>query len=102
MFSKSLVIHNKIRAFSPYPCMITSYNQTKLKIISSRLANEFNFQINTLGSLAIYKSRLFVKCSDAFLEILKLKPESKISMSAQDFINGFIHQIDSKDINVFK
>ena len=94
-------LHNKIRAFSPYPCMRTNYNNVRLKIIKSRLVDDASFKRKSPGAILTHERRLFVECSDGFLEILDLQPESKASMSSKDFINGFVKKTEPIDINAF-
>ena len=111
----SLLLHNKIRAFSPYPCMYTYYKKVRFKIVSSNLATDeldgntslaatFKFlDSGPPGSIYVIDGyRLCVECGVGFLEILELKPESKKTMYAKDFINGFISKADSKEINIFE
>ena len=98
---ESYQIYNKIRAFSPYPCMYTFFKKMKIKIISSVISHEFDDNSISPGSLIVSKSRLFVKCADSLIEILSLQPDSKRIMNAQDFINGFINKASIKENNVF-
>tara|TARA_Y100000996_G_C22540265_1_gene649770 strand:+ start:631 stop:1572 length:942 start_codon:yes stop_codon:yes gene_type:complete len=98
---KSSEIYNKIRAFSPYPCMYTFFKNIKIKIISSDIGHQFDDRSISPGSLVVSKSRLFVKCADSLIEILSLQPDSKRVMNSQDFINGFINKVDFKENNVF-
>ena len=98
---QSSELYNKIRAFSPYPCMYTFFKELKIKIITSVITSEFLDESICPGSIVISKSRLFVKCADSYIEILSLQPDSKRIMNAQDFINGFINKSNFKEDNVF-
>ena len=90
-------VYHQIRAFSPYPCMYTLYCEKRIKIVSAKLIKDkkkaFSFRP---GELITLYSRLLVGCSDFLIEILKLKPESKGILCAEDFINGFLNKKQNK------
>ena len=96
------LIYNKIRALSPYPCMYTTYDNKRIKIVSSKISNNESIDIEKPGSFALINGRLFVCCVEGFIEILELIPESKGILSAQEFINGFLSNSKSSEIEAFK
>ena len=95
-------IYNKIRAFSPYPCMYTYYNKKRVKIVFSDLKDQKITKGQIPGAILTEEGKLFVKCGDFFIQILSLAPESKKKMSASEFINGFIKKSNSKYANEFR
>jgi len=93
------IIYNKIRAFSPYPCMYTKYNDKRVKIISSQLSDKDILFEENIGSIFIDGDDLFVKCKNSFIQILQLRPESKAVISSRDFINGFFNNSNIKNFS---
>ena len=94
---KNTLVHNKIRAFSPYPSMYTVFNGKRLKILKSRIISD-NINSRISGEVFAENSRLLVKCGVGALEILSLQPDSKRKMNAIDFINGSILSNSEKTI----
>ncbi len=94
---KNTLVHNKIRAFSPYPSMYTVFNGKRLKILKSRIISD-NINSRISGEVFAENSRLLVKCGVGALEILSLQPDSKRKMDAIDFINGSILSNSEKTI----
>ena len=88
-------IFHKIRAFSPYPCMYTIYDEKRIKITSSKLFIK-EYPLCDPGKIIVLENRLLVACRDSFIQILKLKPESKGVLSGEDFINGFLNKKQNK------
>ena len=88
-------IFHKIRAFSPYPCMYTVYDEKRVKIVSSGLFKK-EHPVCEPGKITVLENKLLVACRDSFIEILKLKPESKGVLSGEDFINGFLNKKQNK------
>jgi len=89
-------IFHKVRAFSPYPSMYTLYSKKRIKIISSKLTKESTGKNFRSGQILIDSSRLLIACKDRFLEILKLRPESKGILLGREFINGFLNKSQNK------
>ena len=89
-------IFNKVRAFSPYPCMHTFFFSKRIKIISVKLTRKSIDRNIKPGQILIDSSRLFIASEDSFIEVLRLKPESKAILSAQEFINGFLNKSQNK------
>jgi methionyl-tRNA formyltransferase len=85
-------LHNFIRGLSPYPAAYTFYNKKHVKIFNTSKPEHRNS--NAPGNILIEKNRLFVSCSDEWLEIIELQLEGKKKNSAGDFINGKLIQSD--------
>jgi methionyl-tRNA formyltransferase len=88
---KAHVIHNKFRAFQPWPGLYTYFGDrkitiSKVQISSSKMATGnppcggFNWD-NDLGALR-------VKTSDGYLDIFELVPEGSKLMNSKSFWNG--------------
>jgi methionyl-tRNA formyltransferase len=44
--------------------------------------------IHVQESVIIHQNKLFFRCKDGWLELLKIQPAGKAVMTARDFING--------------
>ncbi len=95
------MIHNKVRAFSPIPSMYTSLADKRIKILKTKKSNYSNDASLDTGSIVVNSSKMLVQCGEGFLEIIKLKPDSKKDIKAIDFINGFLKST-KPSIDVFK
>tara|TARA_A100001015_G_scaffold317503_1_gene434650 strand:- start:220 stop:786 length:567 start_codon:yes stop_codon:yes gene_type:complete len=88
-------IHNKIRAFSPLPCMYTHIGKMRIKILKS-FVTDINTKTNfSLGSIIVDDNQLFVNCLNKVLRLDILFPESKKKINSIEFINGYKNEIDS-------
>lgn len=88
-------IHNKIRAFSPSPCMYTFFGKMRIKILKSKVVEE-NFKKKfPPGYIFVDKNHLYVNCIDKLLRIDSLFPESKKQIESAEFINGYYEDIIS-------
>tara|TARA_Y100000768_G_scaffold239752_1_gene181578 strand:+ start:736 stop:1674 length:939 start_codon:yes stop_codon:yes gene_type:complete len=94
------LIHNKVRAFYPFPSMYTYLENKRIKILKTSISDyvEDSFKI---GEIVIIENKLFVKCGVGFIEISMLQPDSKKEMKSSDFINGFTKLL-KQPLNVFK
>jgi len=101
-------IHNRIRAFNPWPVAITRFRQTLCKLLKSNPSPhpfpgnsgtdpEFlNFRIRGLspnypdpGTIIATKRSLEVVCGDAMLlEVIELQVPNRKPISGKDFVNG--------------
>lgn len=96
-FSRSaLEIHNRIRAFCPWPGGFCAFNG---KVAYFRKTNPVakNLGISP-GEGKVFDGKLFVGTGNGELEILEIQLEGKRSMSAADFLRG----IQKKDTLCFK
>ncbi len=97
-WTKSTVqIHNKVRGCNPWPCAFSHFKEKRLKIIRTALADdpekpcECCTPDKTPGTLLISpdKGRLFVRCSDGYIEILDLQIEGCRNMPARVCAHNF-------------
>ncbi|MBC8346033.1 MAG: methionyl-tRNA formyltransferase [Candidatus Marinimicrobia bacterium] len=83
----SKIIHNKVRALSPFPGAYTMMMGKRLKIFRTKIMNEnstyFPGQISLLE-----KNRMAISCSDGQLEILVVHLEGKRKMDMADCLKG--------------
>ena len=96
----SYKIHNKVRAFSPFPSMYAYLGNKRIKILETSISNYKNTNCR-IGEIVVDSNKLLVKCGIGFIEIIKLQPDSKKEMKAIDFINGFSKLLDQAS-NAFK
>ena len=86
-------IHNRVRAFNPWPGTTTKFRGTNCKILKAvvgarSLENQPPFQVEP-GTVVGSKTRLIVMCGDGVpLEILSIQPENRKTVSGADFANG--------------
>ena len=83
-------INLQIRAFCPRPGAWTKIKGTtkRLKILKAEIIQNINLDEET-KSYGSVTPPLIVKCGKDFIKIIKLQPEGKKILSANDFINGF-------------
>ena len=80
-------VHNKVRAFVPWPCAATSFRKRGCKILRSKLAGPS--MSGAAGEIAETKGRLAVRCGDGGrLEVVQLQIESHKPVFGVDFVNG--------------
>jgi methionyl-tRNA formyltransferase len=80
-------IHNLIRGLAAGPVALTSRDGKIVKIHRSQIA-QFEGG-GTPGELVFGSSGLHVVCGQGVLEILKLQPESRASISASEYLRGY-------------
>lgn len=86
------VIHNKIRAFSPFPGAYTSYQDKILKILQSEVRNESHHY--PAGQIIyVDKTTLQIACQSGSLVIKSIKAEGKRVMTTQEYLQGNNFQI---------
>ncbi|MBK9108026.1 MAG: methionyl-tRNA formyltransferase [Saprospiraceae bacterium] len=79
-------IYNKIRALLPYPCAWFEWNGSAIKVLKADKIVELHNE--TPGTLRSNQRKLYLVCTDGFIELLLIKPEGKKAMSGVEFING--------------
>ncbi len=83
-------VYDFVRGLSPYPGTWTTIDEngqrSVLKIFKTAKTSET--WEGELGCVRTLKGRLFVRCSDGWLELLELQPVGKKRMTARDFLNG--------------
>ena len=83
-------IFNKIRGLNPWPVAYTLFNNSRLKIFTSKLLDTKIPESLQAGQFACLTENGFaVATGDGLLEIIEVQPESRKRMSAQDYIKGY-------------
>ena len=90
----ALSIHNKIRAFSPYPGAYTFLNQDKLKLFDSQVVSCTDIKDKKPGYIIIKQRKILVKSLDDYVEISFVQASGKNKVSVNDFLNGYRKKID--------
>jgi methionyl-tRNA formyltransferase len=80
-------LHDKIRGLAPWPGAWTWFDQTEVKVFSSRLTGMAVERDSTPG-WKIDGKKLFLMGTDEKLEVLEIQPQGKRKMAAIDFLNG--------------
>lgn len=79
-------IHNQIRGLSPWPIAVTSYNNKRIKIHSSKVSN---IKTDKSCGEVISNSPLTVACGNGTsLELLVIQSEGSKKMNTEDFLRG--------------
>ena len=84
----SKAIHNKVRAFLPWPSVVVGFRGKTCRILSSQCSGAVaeNCEPGTIGFVS---NRLTVSCGDGrWLELNLLQLENKNPVSGIDFANG--------------
>ena len=83
-------LHNLIRGLSPIPLAFTHTPDGRLlKIVETRISDESKSHGNDeIGKVISLDGGIEIACAKGSLKILKLLPEGKSRMSADDFIRG--------------
>lgn len=82
-------IHDKIRAFLPWPSVVVSFRGQRCRLLSSRIGR-IGVRDGDPGEIEVLDGRLFVRCGDSrMLEILLLQLENRKIGSGCEFVNGF-------------
>ena len=89
---KCAEVHNLIRGLAMTPGGYCFFKGKVCKIYQTAKTTMFVLENETPGTLKVQDKRLFVCCTDGYLEILKLQLEGKRMMTAKEFLNG--HQIE--------
>lgn len=90
-------VHNQVRAFNPWPMARAMLAETEIQIMRTRrpeqtvLSDWSNLPAGSFGA-GPHKGQLLVKCADAVLEILELKPHGRKQLTGKDFLNGYRRQ----------
>jgi methionyl-tRNA formyltransferase len=88
-------IHNRIRAFNPWPGTVTKFRGSVCKILKTGRAQSAT-KVGA-GTLHISKGSLAVVCGDGgSLEILSIQSPNRKPVSGSDFANGARIQVDEK------
>ena len=88
-------IHNRVRAFNPWPGTVTKFRGAACKILAAKVAGPD--PAREPGSIVATKRSLAVICGDSvLLEVLSIQPENRKPVSGADFANGARIQADEK------
>jgi methionyl-tRNA formyltransferase len=80
-------IHNRVRAFNPWPGTVTNFRAATCKILKTAVGQVL--QPSEPGAVIAFKGQLSVMCGDGTaLEILSIQPENRKAVSGADFANG--------------
>ncbi len=81
-------IHNKVRAFLPWPAVVVGFRAKTCRILSSHLSGGVA-ENSAPGTIAFVSNRLRVSCGDGqWLEVDRLQLENKNAVSGAEFSNG--------------
>ena len=82
-------IHNRVRAFNPWPGTVSRFRGKVCKILKTALPAGDGPIEPEPGSVTVSKNGLLVTCGDGMaLEILLIQPENRKAVSGLDFANG--------------
>lgn len=84
----SEAIHNKVRAFLPWPSVVVGFRGKACRILGSRPTSDAAEDCEP-GTVRFGSNRLTVSCGDGrWLEIERLGLENKKAVSGANFVNG--------------
>ena len=84
----AIEIHNRVRAFNPWPGTVARFRGMTCKILRTSLVNSPPHAVGA-GSLLVSGHSLAVVCGDsAMLAVLLIQPENRKAVSGTDFANG--------------
>ncbi len=96
----SKAIHNKVRAFLPWPSVVVGFRGKTCRILSSRYSGVHAENCEP-GTIVFASNRLRVSCGDGrWLEIDRLQLENKNVVSGADFANG-VHLVPGDRFTTF-
>ncbi len=87
-------IHNLVRAFNPWPIAWTTFDDKRVKIISTQVADKCLIAPEKPGTILIIQERLFAVCAHGILEILELQVEGKQKSTGVEFVKGMMGRKD--------
>jgi methionyl-tRNA formyltransferase len=80
-------IHNRVRAFQPWPGAVTKFQETPCKIFKTSLPDQA--VQGAPGTILPSKKSLTVVCGDSrALEVVSIQPENRRPVSGAEFANG--------------
>jgi methionyl-tRNA formyltransferase len=90
---------NFIRGLSPYPGAYTFRGGKQVKIFKTKKYSEpvgVDGSSGQYGEVKILEGKMFVTCSDGYLEISELQSEGKKRMALSEFLRGY--KVENKEI----
>jgi methionyl-tRNA formyltransferase len=87
-------VHNRVRAFNPWPGTMTRFRGGMCKILKTRLGSQYSAPP---GTIVTSKATVSAVCGDdVLLEIETIQPENRKAISGVDFANGARIQVGEK------
>ena len=87
-------VHDFIRGLSPYPAAWTSFSMPEIKSVKIFKTFKTGRKVSPADdTVIIEKNKLFIACSDEFLEIIELQLEGKKRVAAEEFLRGLRGEI---------
>lgn len=80
------VLHNKIRAFSPFPAMYFEHNGERFKVMETCIVADKHLPI---GIFKQDVDRLYVGCNNGTLELRVLQRQGKKAMTVAELLRGY-------------
>jgi len=84
-------IHNRVRAFNPWPGTVTKFRDQVCKILKTKLNIDGHSAPlpSDAGGIVVTKGQLVVACGDGNpIEVLSIQPANRKPISGADFTNG--------------
>jgi len=84
-------IHNRVRAFNPWPGAVTRFRGGSFRILKSKVGplNVGSAEKVSAGTITAAKGYVTVRCGDGSqLELVEVQVPAKKPMSGSDFVNG--------------
>jgi methionyl-tRNA formyltransferase len=79
-------VHNRVRAFNPWPGTVARFRDGICKILKTRVGAEYSA---APGTILTSKAVVSAVCGDGvLLEIETIQPENRKAISGADFANG--------------
>ena len=85
----ALMIHNKIRAFSPKPGAFTFYNNKRVKLFGSTILTESGLNKLLPGQIEYSNSIFMVGTGTQHIQLTNIQIEGKKTLPVDQFILGF-------------
>jgi methionyl-tRNA formyltransferase len=82
---EALRLEREVRAYQPWPISFFEFEGNRIQVIEAGVTTGFSIQPGEVQKTAL---GFAVQTADHALEILKVKPAGKGTMSAKDFLNG--------------
>ena len=87
------VIHDFVRGLAMKPAAWTTFKGKTMKIFRAAQSELSSERVSaTPGTLLFDQGRLYVRCSDGWLELLSLQLEGRKMMEVAEFLRGFRHE----------
>ena len=97
----AVAIHNRVRAFNPWPGTVTMFRGRTCKILKTAVRESLATLPQGAGEIILTKHSLMVTCGKGtILDILTIQPENRKPVSGWDFANGARIRPDEKFLPV--